>query len=330
MADLKMTFASGDYDRMEALMNGEVDIDGIELQFDAIQAPREIFDRMVQNQEFDASELSTSEFISMTGQSAKLGDCPFVALPVFPSKAFRHGFICINKNAGINGPKDLAGKRIGTPLYTQTAAIWIRGMLETDYGVDLSGVHWLQGAIEKAGSHGNAKVPPLLKPVDIEINNSGKSLSDLLAEGQLDAVLGSRMPGSIVTSDDVVRLFPDFRQEEKDYFIRTGIHPIMHLVAIRKDIFDANPWIAQPLYDAFCKSKDIALSKLGFSGAQKIMLPFLYGDIAEVEELFGGDPWPYGIDANRKTIEALIAYMVEQGFIPKSLSADELFLDVKG
>ena len=131
MTDLKMTFACGDYDRMEALMRGEIVPEGIELQFEAIQAPREIFDRMVQKREFMMAELSSSEFISMTGQ----GDCPFVALPVFPSKAFRHGFICINKNAGIKSPKDLAGKRIGTPLYTQTAAVWIRGMLETDYNV---------------------------------------------------------------------------------------------------------------------------------------------------------------------------------------------------
>ncbi|MFP6734851.1 MAG: ABC transporter substrate-binding protein [Rhodospirillales bacterium] len=326
MTDLTMTFACGDYDRMEALMRGEIAPEGIDLQFDAIQAPREIFDRMVQKREFSMSELSSSEFISMTGQ----GDCPFVALPVFPSKAFRHGFICINKNAGIKGPQDLAGKRIGTPLYTQTAAIWIRGMLENDHGVDLSGVHWLQGAIEKPGTHGNAKVPPLLKPVDIAINETGSSLSDLLADGELDAVLGSRMPDSVVTSGDVERLFADFRAEEKDYFARTGIHPIMHLVAIRREDYEANPWIAQPLYDAFCKSKDAALAKMGFSGAQKFMLPFLYGDLAEIDELFGGDPWPYGVDANRKTLEALIGYMVEQGLIAESLAADDLFLDVKG
>lgn len=325
MTDLKMTFACGDYDRMEALMRGEIAPEGIALQFDAIQAPREIFDRMVQKREFMMAELSSSEFISMTGQ----GDCPFVALPVFPSKAFRHGFICINKNAGINSPKDLAGKRIGTPLYTQTAAVWIRGMLQTDYGVDLSGVHWLQGAIEKPGSHGNAKVPPLLKPVSIEINETGKSLSDLLADGELDAVLGSRMPDSVVTSDDVDWLFPDFRQEEKDYYARTGIHPIMHLVAIRREDYEANPWMAQPLYDAFCKSKDIALAKMSFSGAQKIMLPFLYGDLAEVDALFGGDPWPYGVEANRTTLEALIAHMVDQGFIAESLDVNTLFVDVK-
>ncbi|MBT3887483.1 MAG: ABC transporter substrate-binding protein [Rhodospirillaceae bacterium] len=324
MTDLKMTFACGDYDRMEALMRGEIVPEGIELQFEAIQAPREIFDRMVQKREFMMAELSSSEFISMTGQ----GDCPFVALPVFPSKAFRHGFICINKNAGIKSPKDLAGKRIGTPLYTQTAAVWIRGMLETDYGVDLSGVHWLQGAIEKPGSHGHAKVPPLLKPVDIEINETGKSLSDLLADGELDAVLGSRMPDSVVTSGDVDWLFPDFRQEEKDYYARTGIHPIMHLVAIRREDYEANPWIAKPLYDAFCKSKDIALKKMGFSGAQKIMLPFLYGDLVEVDQLFGGDPWPYGVEANRKTLEALVAHLVEQRLIAESLDVDDLFLDV--
>ncbi|MBT5178077.1 MAG: ABC transporter substrate-binding protein, partial [Rhodospirillaceae bacterium] len=204
----------------------------------------------------------------------------------------------------------------------------IRGMLETDYGVDLSGVHWLQGAIEKPGSHGHAKVPPLLKPVDIEINETGKSLSDLLADGELDAVLGSRMPDSVVTSGDVDWLFPDFRQEEKDYYARTGIHPIMHLVAIRREDYEANPWIAKPLYDAFCKSKDIALKKMGFSGAQKIMLPFLYGDLVEVDQLFGGDPWPYGVEANRKTLEALVAHLVEQRLIAESLDVDDLFLDV--
>jgi len=284
---------------------------------------------MVQKREFAMAELSSSEFISMTGQSDNLGECPFVALPVFPSKCFRHGFICINKNAGIKEPKDLAGKRIGTPLYTQTAAVWIRGMLEKDYGVDLSQVRWLQGAIEKPGSHGNAKVPPLLKAVNIEINKSSKSLSDLLAEGEIDAVLGSRMPDTVVTSDDVDWLFPDFRAEEKAYFARTGIHPIMHLVAIRRKDYEANPWIAQPLYDAFQKSKAIALEKMGFSGAQKIMLPFLYGDLMEVDQLFGGDPWPYGVEANRNTLEALMDYMFDQGFIPKRLSVDELFLDVK-
>lgn len=328
MNDLIMNFACGDYDRMEALMHGQVAPEGIALQFEAIQAPREIFDRMVQKREFAMAELSSSEFISMTGQSTDLAECPFVALPVFPSKCFRHGFICINKNAGIKEPKDLAGKRIGTPLYTQTAAVWIRGMLENDYGVDLSQVRWLQGAIEKPGSHGNAKVPPLLKAVDIEINEFGKSLSDLLAEGEIDAVLGSRMPESVVTSDDVDWLFPDFRAEEKAYFVRTGIHPIMHLVAIRREDYEANPWIAQPLFDAFQKSKAIALEKMGFSGAQKIMLPFLYGDLMEVDQLFGGDPWPYGVEGNRTTLEALMDYMFDQGFIPERLSVDELFLDV--
>ena len=324
MPDLVLKFASGDYDRVDALHSGEVQIDGVAFDFVPIQAPREIFDRMVQDQEFDISELSSSEFISMTGQ----GNCPFVALPVFPSKAFRHGFICINRNAGINNPKDLAGKKIGTPLYTQTAAVWIRGMLENDYGVDLSGVTWVQGAVEKVGSHGNPEPPPLLKPVNIVANQMDKSLSDMLADGDLDAIIGSRMPDSVRTSPNVTRLFEDFREEEKRYFTKTNIHPIMHLIAMKKSVYEANPEIGQKLYDAFNQAKQIAWDNLTFSGAQKVMLPSLYGDIVEIDEIFNGDPWPYGVNANRETLEALVSYLVEQGFIAESIPVDDLFITV--
>ena len=159
MDRLNLTFACGRYDRTEALRTGDVTIEGINLQYIPIDAPREIFDRMVAKREFDLSELSSSEFISMTGR----GDCPFVALPVFPSRVFRHGFIFINKRSGIKSPKDLEGKRIGVPLYTQTAAIWIRGHLMHRYGVDLREIHWIQGAVEKSGAHGKPKVPSLLE-----------------------------------------------------------------------------------------------------------------------------------------------------------------------
>ncbi len=324
MSNLVLKFASGDYDRVDALHSGEVRIDGVEFDFVPIQAPREIFDRMVQNQEFDISELSSSEFISMTGR----GDCPFVALPVFPSKAFRHGFICINRHAGIDQPKDLAGKKIGVPLYTQTAAVWIRGMLAGDYGVDLSDVTWIQGAVEKVGSHGNPEPPPLLKPVNIITNRSDKSLSDMLADGDLDAVIGSRMPDSVRTSANVTRLFEDFRDEEKRYFTKTKIHPIMHLIALKRSVYEANPGIGQKLYDAFNQAKQIAWDKLTFSGAQKVMLPSLYGDIVEIDEVFNGDPWPYGVNANRPTLEALVGYMVEQGFIAETIPVDDLFVPV--
>jgi 4,5-dihydroxyphthalate decarboxylase len=272
--------------------------------------------------EFDLSEMSASEFICQTGR----GHRHFVALPVFPSKVFRHGFMFVNRKAGIKTPKDLEGRRVGQPLYTQTAMIWVRGHLQHDYGVDLSKIRWVQGAVEKAGSHGSPHALPLLKPVPMEINRTDKSLGELLAEGALDAVVGSRAPE--VRHPDIVRLFPDYRAVERDFYKRTKIHPIMHIVAIRREIYEANPWIGNSLYKAFEESKRRALEAMRFSGAQRYMLPWLYADIDEYEAVFGTDPWPYGVEANRPTLEALVAYMVEQDFIEKPIPIDDLFVPV--
>lgn len=309
---------------MDALRRGIVKPEGIDFEFLEIDSPREIFDRMVGEQAFDASELSSSEFISQTGA----GKCPFVAIPVFPSKAFRHGFICINRKSGIREPKDLEGKRVGLPLYTQTASIWVRGHLQHEYGVDMDKIHWVQGAVEKAGAHGDPHALPLLKPVPMEINDTGKSLSELLAEGAIDATLGSRLPDSLRTHNDVVRLFPDYRAVEREYYQRTHIHPIMHLVAIRREVYERDPAIAQSLYDACVAAKNWALGKMNNSAAQRLMLPWLFPDLDEIEELFGGDPWPYGVEANRPTLEAMVQYMVEQDFIEKPIPVEELFVPV--
>lgn len=326
MSKLPLTFACGPYDRMEALRTGAVEVEGIDLNYLNIQGPREIFDRMVGGQEFDLSELSSSEFISQMGA----GKCPFVALPVFPSKAFRHGFVVVNRRSGIKSPKDLEGKRVGVPLYTQTAAIFIRGMLAHEYGVDLDKIHWVQGAVEKAGSHGSPHALPLLKPVAIEINRGSKSLSDLLASGELDAVLGSRLPDSLGRHPDVVRLFPDYRAVEREYYRKTRIHPIMHLVAIKKVVYERNPWIANSLYKAFEQAKDWAVAQLKFSGAQRVMLPWLYADVDEIDELFDGDPWPYGIEANRPTLEALVQYLQDQHLTDWKPTLEELFAPIYG
>ena len=328
MSRLPLTFACGPYDRMEALNYGLIDVEGIDLNFIEIQAPREIFDRMVGAQEFDVSEMSLAEYVTMTAK----GISPFIAIPVFPSKAFRHAFICVNRNSGIKEPKDLAGKRIGTPLYTQTAAIWIRGDLEDKYGVDLSGVQWVQGAVEKAGTHGDPPAPPqLLKPIEITPNTSDKSLSDMLADGDIDAILGSRMPDSVRTQPDKVgHLFPNFRDEEKRYYQEHRIHPIMHTVVIRKDIYAENKWMAQSLFKAFQAAKEWAVEQMYFSGAQKYMLPWLFDDLREIDEIFGGDPWPYGIDENRPTLEAFVKYMHQQNFIPEILAVEDLFAPIHG
>jgi 4,5-dihydroxyphthalate decarboxylase len=321
--NLKLTLGCGPYDRIDALARREIAIEGVDLQVETIQSPRELFDRVGRG-EFQLAELSVSEFISETcGQGSR-----FVGLPVFPSKVFRHGFITINTGAGIESPRDLAGRRIGLPLYTQTAAIWARGLLEDEYGVDLSEVRWVQGAVEQPGSHGDAHPPALLKPVRLENNESGRSLNDLLVSGEIDALLGARLPPSLGEDPRVARLFPDFREREKDYFRRTRIHPIMHLVALERSLHEAHPWLAPRLYRAFVAAKEKAWSDLSFSGAQKTMLPWLYADITEVRDVFGADPWPYGVEANHATLTTLVAYMHQQNFIPRRPGLEELFVSV--
>jgi len=320
----RLTFACGKYDRMEALRTGEVTVEGVDLNYLAIEAPREIFDRMGGTQEFDAAEFSASEFI---GRMAR-GDRALVALPVFPSRVFRHGYIYVNRRSGIRTPKDLEGKRVGTPLYTQTAAVWIRGHLAHQYGVDLSTIRWVQGAVEKGGAHGDPNAPPLLQPAAIEVNSSGRSLSELLAAGEIDAIAAARRP--TVRHADVAPLFADAKAVERAYFRDTGIFPIMHLVAIRRGVYEANPWLASSLYNAFTASKNWALDRMHRTGALRYMLPWLDHDVDEIDEVFGGDPWPYGVEANRPTLSALVQYMAEQHLIAKSMPIEDLFVPLPG
>jgi len=324
MPRLKLSFASALYDRMQPLYTGEVQPDGIELNFIPIEEPRPIFDRMSGGQEFDVAEYSSSEFI----QRYAAKQCPFVAIPVFPSRAFRHGFIAIHRQAGINKPKDLEGKRVGVPLYTMTAAIFIRGVLQHEYDVDFHKIHWVQGAVNHPGSHGKPTVLPLLQPMPIEIDSSGRSLSDLLEARVIDATLGTSLPEAIRTNPDIARLFPDYVELEKEHYKRSGIYPIMHLVAIRRELCERHPFIATSLYQAFCRSKNIALERLRFPRALATMMPWTIADMEIVESVFGDDPWPYGIERNRRTLEALVRYLVEQSLIAKPLPLDSIFVPV--
>jgi len=325
MPALPMTFACGLYDRMLALQTGDIKPDGIDLNFLVIDNPREIFDRMSNRLEFDACEMSSSEYVSRLA-AKKL---PFVALPVFASRVFRHGFIVVNRRF-VTSAKDLAGKRIGVPLYTQTAAIFIRGLMQHDLGVDPGDIEWVQGAVNEPGSYGHPSVMPLLQPVNIVPNRSGKSLSDLLETGEIHAIIGSNLPRALNRHPDVVRLFPDYRAREQDYFRRTRIFPIMHLIVIRNDIYERHPFVATSLYDAFGAAKDRAREKMRFSGTLRYMLPWLPADIEELDTLFGGDCWPYGIEPNRPTLEALVTYMAEQGLIPQPIPIEQLFAPTFG
>ena len=322
MSRISLTFACGFYDRTVALRTGDVRPEGIDLNCLGIEASREIFDRMVGGLEFDVSELSASEFICLTAA----GTCPFVAIPVFPSRVFRHSFVYINKRAGIHSPKDLEGKRVGVALYTQTAAIYIRGTLAEQYGVDLRTIHWIQGAVEQAGTHGKPHMMPLLRPVDLVQSDSPHSLGDLLAMGEIDALIGSRRPLTLGVHPDVGRLFPNFREVERDYFLVTKIFPIMHLIVIRRDVYERHPWVTSSLYKAFVQAKNWALARMHFSGTQSTMMPWHFAAVDEIDDTFGGDPWPYGVEANRPTLEAFMRMVVDQDFIARPIPIDDLFV----
>jgi 4,5-dihydroxyphthalate decarboxylase len=326
MSRLPLTYASCKYDRIEALRSGEVQVEGIDLNVMVFPSGRQIFDRMVGGEEFDASELSASEFISLMGR----GDSPFVAIPVFPSRVFRHGYIFVNKRSGIRTPKDLEGRRVGLPLYTQTASIWLRGHLQHQFGVDLGAIRWVQGAVETAGAHGSPHALPLLRPVAIEQNRSGRPLGELLARGEIDAYLGSRKPPAFGADPDIVRLLPNHHALERELWQRERIFPIMHLVAIRRAVYERNPWIASSLYAAFVEAKRIARARLRYAGSLAAMLPWLQDEIEDIDEIFGGDPFPYGVEPNRPTLEALVQYMAEQHFIPRVIAIEQLFVPLPG
>lgn len=325
MSGLPLTFACGLYDRMLPLYTKEVRPDGIDLNFLAFDSPREIFDRMSGAQEFDASEMSSSEFVCRLAA----GNCPFVALPVFPSRVFRHSFIAVDRKV-IASPKDLAGQRIGVPLYTMTAAIFIRGLLQHDFGVDLSEVHWIEGALNEAKPHGHPTRLALARPVAIEANASGKSLSELIDAGEIAATIGTALPAAMRHNGDIVRLFPDYREREKDYYRRTRIFPIMHLVVIRRELYERNPFVATSLYRAFCQAKDLTLRRMRHLGTLQYMLPWMTAELEEIDEVFGADPWPYGIEPNRPTLQALVQYLAEQGLIAAPVPVEDLFVPTFG
>jgi 4,5-dihydroxyphthalate decarboxylase len=323
MANLKLSFACGPYDRMDAIRDGSVRAEGVDIDYISISSPRELFDRMVFKKEFDASEMSSSETITHICSD----NSPFVALPVFPSRVYRHGNIFVSVKNGIKKPKDFEGKRIGVPLYAMTAAIWIKALLADDYGVDLSGITWVQGAGDHLGAHGEDRPPPSIPGVKIVQNTSDKTLFQMLAAGEIDGYIGTGAPKNL-GGGEIDRLFPNNVEIEKDYFRRTGIHPIMHLVAIRKEVYERNKWIAKPLYKAFVESKNRAWAEYHNTGANRSMFPWVYDHVAETEKIMGPDPWPYGVEANRKTLETLVNNLHRQGMINRVPRLEDIFVPV--
>jgi 4,5-dihydroxyphthalate decarboxylase len=229
----------------------------------------------------------------------------------------------------VKSPKDLENKRVGVQLYTMTAAVWIRGLLQHDLDVDLSTIRWVEGAMEEPKPHGKPTVLPPLKPVSIEANTSGKSLSELLEAGEIQAVIGADVPSCIRRAPYVKRLFPDFRAEEKAYYRRTGIFPIMHLVVLRREFHEQHPFAASSLYQALDESRALAYRRMRYLGALRYMLPWLPAELDEIDEVFGGDPWPYGVEPNRATLEALVRFLADQSMIAAPVKIDDLFVPVQ-
>jgi 4,5-dihydroxyphthalate decarboxylase len=316
MGDLRLTLACGPYDRTLALQNGTVKPDGIELTYLPLQ-PAEIFWRMLQYQEFDVSELSLSNYTTLLDA----GECPFVAIPVFPSRVFRHGYFFINADAGIQGPADLAGKRGGVPEYSMTAAVYGRGLLEHEYGVRPSQVEWVQNRTDRIAR-------PL--PSNVSITHApGQELGDLLERGEIDFLLTANNPLSFRRgSPKVRRLFPDYKAAEQEYYRRTRIYPIMHTVVVRRDIYARHPWVALSLYRAFWQAKQRCYHLMTETGSAKASLAWLQPAIEEEQALFGADWWAYGLEANRPTLEALTQYVHEQGLSDRRVAIEELFAPV--
>ena len=321
MAKIKLTLACWDYDRTRALQDGRVEIEGVDLTYLPLRV-EETFWRMLRYGEFDAAELSMGSYL----MAREKGAPRLIAIPVFPSRAFRHSCIYINTNSGIKEPKDMTGKRVGVPEYQITMAIWARGILEHEYGVKPEQMKWLTGGEEHPGREDKIR-HDLPKTLDIRPIGPEQTLSSMLERGDIDAMISAHMPSPFVRrSPNVTRLIPDFPRVEKDYYRRTKIFPIMHTVALREDFYQKHPWVAQSLYKAFAESKKICQESMYEFSALKYMLAWSIAEMEEERELFGaGERWPYGLEANRHVLETLVQYAHEQGLIKTRPDLKSLF-----
>jgi 4,5-dihydroxyphthalate decarboxylase len=318
-ARLHLTLATTDYDHVRDLSNGVVRADGIVLT--AFTLPvEEVFFRFIKNREWDVSEMSFGKFIAYSAQ----GNSPFVGIPVFPSRVFRQSAFYVRTDRGIRSPKDLAGKTIGIPEWAQTAGIYARGYLAESCGVDLTSIRWVQAGMNQAGREEKVDFT-LSKNIRYEQRRDA-SLSALLLSGEIDAAITARVPDAFATSGGkIARLFPDYRQEEARYFAATGIFPIMHVIAIRRAVFERYPWVAMNLVNAFEEAKRRSLERIADITASRIPVPWSAALLDDCAEEFGADPFPYGLEANRKTLDAFCRFAHDQNVTARRLTPDDLF-----
>jgi 4,5-dihydroxyphthalate decarboxylase len=311
--------AIGNYDRARPLFDGAVQIDGVDPVFMQLP-PEEIFFRAFRTIDFDICELSMSSFTVKTA----LGDCPYVGVPAFVSRAFRHNSIYVRKDR-IKTPADLKGKRVGLPEYQLTACVWARAILEDDHGVKPSDIIWVRGGIDDPSRPEKItiKLPP---GVRLENAPEGKTISQLLEDGEIDAFIAPRVPRlASKQNPNIGWLFPDPIAAGKDYYKRTGIFPIMHLIAIRRPVLEQHPWIAMNLFKMFDEAKRRCLNRLRDFTCARIPLPWAAAIAEEIAAGYGPDPYPYGIEESRPTIEAFCRYAHDQGVTHRRMTVEDLF-----
>ncbi len=320
MTKLNLSIAVGDYDRIRPLLDGAVRIDGVDPTYLVLDV-QEMFFRALRHAEFDATELSLSSYAVQVAR----GDCPYVGLPVFLSRSFRHTSFFIRTDRGIASPADLKGRRIGTPEYQMTASVWVRAMLEEDYGVRPRDIIWVRGGVETPGR--DEKVALALPPgLTMEQAPPGATLSGMLSRGEIDGILVPRAPSCFERGEpNIGWLFPDPEAAARDYYARTRIFPIMHLLGLRRDLVEKHPWLPGSLQKAFTAAKDLALTRLTDISATKVTLPFVEELLRGTRKLMGHDFWSYGLAPNRDALATFLRHHHAQGLSQRLLAPEELF-----
>ncbi len=319
MAKIQISIASGDYEHFRDFRLGTVQAEGVDPVWQ-VHDVHEVFTRFIEGREWHVSEMSFAKFTAQYSEP----DPDIIALPVFASRVFRLSSIYVNPAKGIKTPADLKGKRIGLPEWAQTAAVYTRGWLQDDAGVPLSSIDWVQAGTEDKDRPEKVALK-LPEGVNVTVVRD-KTLSEMIVSGELDAIMTASIPVPYLNKNpNIQRLFPNARQEEEAYFKRTGIWPIMHVMAMRRDIVEQYPWLARNLYLAFDESKKRAMKRLFASGVSIYPLPWIRDTADYLKELFGGDFFPYGVDANRKTLEAFLKWSFEQGIAKRLMQPEDIF-----
>jgi 4,5-dihydroxyphthalate decarboxylase len=317
---LTVSLACCDYDRTRALFDGRVPIEGCETIACAMP-PEEAFHRAFRFQEFDITELSLSNYMNTVAR----GTNHYVAIPVFPSRLFRHSSLYVRPDRGINRPEDLRGRIVGVPEFQMTAAVWVRGMLADEYGLRTAEIRWRNGGLEEPGR--KQKVVLSLPPeIELEAIPPTETLSQHLDEGRIDALITALAPSCFGRNPEVRRLFPDYRRIEEEYYRRTRLFPIMHVVGIRRSLAELHPWLPVNVFVAFLKAKALCYRELENIGHLYTTLPWPVEELERARALMGPDFWSYGVAKNLREIEAVTRYAVEQGLVSRHLTAEDLFV----